>query len=64
MGDDQEAPERGTHGVDSFRDNAEGIYVQAGIRFVQNGIEGIQEKHLQHFIALFLSPGETFVNGA
>ena len=34
-------PERGTHGVDSFRDNAEGIYVQAGIRFIQNRKPGL-----------------------
>ena len=42
--------------------DAQGVNVQPGVGFIQEGKGGFQQRHLQHFVALFLAAGEAFVD--
>ena len=50
--------------IDPLSDNAQGVDVEAGIRFVQNGKTGLQHGHLKNFVALFLTARESLVEAS
>ena len=64
MGDDEHAGLRPAEGVDPVRDDLEGVDVQTGIGFVEQGEGRLQHGHLQDFAALFLAAGESLVDRA
>ena len=61
VGDDQHA-EIGTHlGIHAVGDDAQRVNVQPRIGLVQNGKLRLQQRHLQDFRALLLTPGKAVV---
>ena len=50
--------------VDAGGDDAEGVDVEAGVGFVEDGEGGVEHGHLEDFILFFLTAAEAFVDGA
>ena len=63
MGNHHGGVVRAAQPVHAVGHNAQGINVQAGVGFVQQGQRGFQQGHLQHFVALLFAAGKAFVHG-
>src|SRR5690554_3276051 len=50
--------------VDTISDDTHGIDIEAGVNLVEHGKLGLEHKHLQNLVALFLATGEAFVDRA
>ena len=50
--------------IDALRDDSERIDVETGIGLIEDRQTGIEQRHLQDFVALFLASGKTFVDTA
>ena len=55
---------RTAEGIDAVGDDFQGVDVEAGIGFVQDGEAGLQKGHLQDFVTLFLAPGKADIDVA
>ena len=64
MGDEEHAAFRRAHGVHTLGDDLERIDVEAGVRLVENAVFRSEHDHLKDLVALFLTAGEAFVDGA
>lgn len=47
--------------ADTLLNNADGVHIQAGIRFVQNGQLRLQHQHLQNFSFLLFAAGKAHI---
>ena len=50
--------------VDAFRNDTEGIHVQAAVSLVEYGQHRVEHRHLEYLIALLLSSGESYIDFA
>ena len=64
VGDEEHAALRRAHGVDALCNDLEGIDVEAGVGLVEDAVFRIEHDHLEDLVALFLTAGEAFVDGA
>jgi len=64
VGDEQETPVLRGQLIDAVCDDLQGIDVQAGVGFVEDGESWFQHSHLQNLGALFLAAGETIIEVA
>ena len=64
VGDQQRGVIRCGQLVHTASHDAQGIDVQAGIRFIEDGHHGVQQGHLENLIALLLSTGKPFIDAA
>src|SRR6266511_5187994 len=54
---DEHRPGRTAHRVDSARDEAQGVDVQAGVRLVEDAELRLEDRHLEHRVLLLLAAG-------
>ena len=64
VGDEEEAAGLAAHGVDAAGDDFEGVDVEAGVGFVEDGVFGFQHHELEDLVAFFLATGEALIHGA
>ena len=64
MGDDDDGFVCAAQVVDAIGDHAERVDVEAGVGLVEDGEVGVEERHLENLVALFLAAGEALVHGA
>ena len=64
MGDDEEAAVLAAHGVHAAGDDFEGVDVETGVGFVEDGVFGLQHHELEDLIALLFAAGEAFIDAA
>src|SRR5947208_2471050 len=61
--DHDHCPVGASHGVHAFGDDLQRVDIETGISFVQNGELGLQNSHLQNFVAFLFAAGKAFVYG-
>ena len=59
---DAEGGPVGAYLVDARGDDAKGVDVEAGVGLVEDAERGLQQRHLQHLVALLLTAGETDID--
>ena len=64
MSDDESGVVRAAQFVDTGGDDFQGVNVQAGIGFIEDGEPGFEDGHLEDFVALFFAAGKALVDGA
>ena len=62
MGDNQHPAFRPALGIHAVRDNFQRIHIQPGISFIQHCQAWLEQRHLQNFIAFFLTAGKTDIH--
>ena len=64
VGDDEHGPVRRAERVHPFRDHLERVDVEAAVGLVENRKARLQNRKLEHFVALLLAAGETDIERA
>ena len=62
VGNDHSTGFRSLEFIETIGHNAQGIYIQTGVRFVQNGKSRFQHRHLEYLVTLLFTATETFVH--
>ena len=62
MGDDNAGGFRGSQFVHAFSHNTHGIYIQTGIRLVEDAQLRFQHRHLENLITFLLTATESFIH--
>ena len=64
VGDDNKRALAVAQGVHPVGDNLQGVDIQTGVGLIQNAQLGLQHRHLQNVVTLFLTAGKTDVHRA
>ena len=64
MGNDQEGTLRRALRIDAIGDGFQCVDIEARIGLIEDGKLGLQQRHLENFIALFFTARKSFVDGA
>ena len=62
MRNDHDGAVVGSEVIDAAGDNLEGVDIESGIGFVQNGQSGIEDEELKNLVPLLFAAREAFVD--